>query len=85
MVDFSSSMSNDKFFPGPNSITVMIHGTKSSARLAAAEGLERLPAMIAMLVALANELEPFLALSADAFKDFDFWALYIYYSLHGKF
>ena len=56
------------FFPGPNNLLALVHGTRTTARLATLAGLARLPAMVVMLILLALGLEALLALSADAFQ-----------------
>jgi threonine/homoserine/homoserine lactone efflux protein len=56
------------FFPGPNNLLALVHGTRTTARHATLAGLARLPAMIVMLIVLALGLEALLAVSADAFQ-----------------
>ena len=56
------------FFPGPNNLLALVHGTRTTARHATLAGLARLPAMVVMLILLALGLEALLALSADAFQ-----------------
>lgn len=56
------------FFPGPNNLVALVHGTESTALRASLAGLARLPVMIVMLVLLAVGLEALLAASADAFQ-----------------
>jgi threonine/homoserine/homoserine lactone efflux protein len=56
------------FFPGPNNLLALVHGTRTTARHATLAGLARLPAMLVMLILLALGLEALLALSADAFQ-----------------
>ncbi|MFZ8884709.1 MAG: LysE family translocator [Litorivicinaceae bacterium] len=55
------------FFPGPNNLLALVHGTRTNARQATLAGLARLPAMVVMLVLLAVGLEALLAVSAQAF------------------
>lgn len=55
------------FFPGPNNLIALIHGTRTSILSASIAGLARLPVMVVMLVLLAVGLEALLALSPDAF------------------
>lgn len=55
------------FFPGPNNLLALVHGTRTSARLAICAGLARLPMMVLMLLLLGYGLEALLALSANAF------------------
>ena len=56
------------FFPGPNNLLALVHGTRTTARNATIAGLARLPVMVIMLVLLALGLEAILALSANAFQ-----------------
>jgi threonine/homoserine/homoserine lactone efflux protein len=56
------------FFPGPNNLLALVHGTRTTARHATLAGLARLPAMVVMLILLALGLEALLALSANAFQ-----------------
>ena len=56
------------FFPGPNNLLALVHGTRATARHATLAGLARLPVMVVMLVLLALGLEALLALSANAFQ-----------------
>jgi threonine/homoserine/homoserine lactone efflux protein len=56
------------FFPGPNNLLALVHGTRTTARHATLAGLARLPVMVIMLVLLALGLEALLALSANAFQ-----------------
>ena len=55
------------FFPGPNNLIALIHGTRTSLFAASVAGLARLPVMVVMLVLLAYGLEALLALSEHAF------------------
>ena len=55
------------FFPGPNNLLALVHGTRTTAQNATIAGLARLPVMVFMLVLLALGLEALLALSANAF------------------
>ena len=68
MVDFSTSLYWDEFFPGPNNLLALVHGTRTTARQATFAGLAKLPAMVVMLVLLGVGLEALLAVSALAFK-----------------
>ena len=56
------------FFPGPNNLLALVHGTRTTAQNATIAGLARLPVMVVMLVLLALGLEALLALSANAFQ-----------------
>lgn len=56
------------FFPGPNNLLALVHGTRTSARMAIVAGMARLPMMVLMLLLLGYGLEALLALSADAFQ-----------------
>ncbi len=56
------------FFPGPNNLLALVHGTRTTAQNATIAGLARLPVMVIMLVLLALGLEALLALSANAFQ-----------------
>ena len=56
------------FFPGPNNLLALVHGTRTTASHATLAGLARLPAMVVMLILLALGLEALLALSANAFQ-----------------
>jgi threonine/homoserine/homoserine lactone efflux protein len=56
------------FFPGPNNLLALVHGTRTTALHATLAGLARLPVMVVMLVLLALGLEALLALSANAFQ-----------------
>lgn len=56
------------FFPGPNNLLALVHGTRTTAQNATIAGLARLPVMVVMLVLLALGLEALLALSASAFQ-----------------
>lgn len=56
------------FFPGPNNLLALVHGTRTTAHHATLAGLARLPVMVVMLVLLALGLEALLALSANAFQ-----------------
>jgi threonine/homoserine/homoserine lactone efflux protein len=56
------------FFPGPNNLLALVHGTWTNARQATLAGLGRLPSMLVMLVMLAGGLEALLAVSTQAFQ-----------------
>jgi threonine/homoserine/homoserine lactone efflux protein len=56
------------FFPGPNNLVALVHGTETDAWRASLAGLARLPVMILMLMLLAVGLEVLLATSAAAFQ-----------------
>ena len=56
------------FFPGPNNLVALVHGTETDAWRASLAGLARLPVMILMLMLLAVGLEVLLATSAAAFR-----------------
>ena len=56
------------FFPGPNNLLALVHGTRTTAQNATIAGFARLPVMVVMLVLLALGLEALLALSANAFQ-----------------
>lgn len=56
------------FFPGPNNLIALIHGTQHGLKRALWAGLARLPVMGVMLGLLAIGLEMLLAASADAFQ-----------------
>ena len=68
VVDFSTSLHRNEFFPGPNNLVALVHGIRTNARRATVAGLARLPVMVVMLVLLAVGLEALLALSAGAFQ-----------------
>ena len=55
------------FFPGPNNLLALVHGTQTNGWQATLAGLARLPMMAFMLVLLAVGLEMLLAMSARAF------------------
>ncbi len=56
------------FFPGPNNLIALIHGTQHGLKRAVVAGFARLPVMVIMLGLLAIGLEMLLAASADAFQ-----------------
>jgi hypothetical protein len=56
------------FFPGPNNLLALVHGTRTNARQATLAGLARLPAMVVMLVLLAVGLEALLACERSSFS-----------------
>jgi threonine/homoserine/homoserine lactone efflux protein len=56
------------FFPGPNNLLALVHGTQTRAWDAIIAGLARLPMMVLMLGLLGFGLEMLLAMSADAFQ-----------------
>jgi len=56
------------FFPGPNNLLALVHGTQTRASWAIVAGLARLPMMMLMLIALGVGLEWLLASSAWAFQ-----------------
>jgi len=55
------------FFPGPNNLLALVHGTRVGITRSSLAGLARLPVMVVMLVLLAIGLEALLAMSEDAF------------------
>lgn len=55
------------FFPGPNNLIALVHGTRVGVVRSSIAGLARLPVMIVMLFLLAIGLEALLAMSEDAF------------------
>ncbi|QJD71895.1 LysE family translocator [Marinobacterium sp. LSUCC0821] len=55
------------FFPGPNNLIALIHGTRTTLLKSFIAGLARLPVMVVMLFLLAIGLEALLALSENAF------------------
>jgi len=55
------------FFPGPNNLIALVHGTQTSVRLSIIAGLARLPIMAVMLFLLAVGLEMLLAISEKSF------------------
>jgi threonine/homoserine/homoserine lactone efflux protein len=56
------------FFPGPNNLIALVHGTQAGLKRALIAGLARLPVMVMMLGFLAIGLEILLATSAAAFE-----------------
>jgi len=55
------------FFPGPNNLIALVHGTREGILRSSIAGLARLPVMVVMLILLAVGLEALLALSEQAF------------------
>jgi len=55
------------FFPGPNNLIALVHGTRVGITASSIAGLARLPVMVIMLVLLAIGLEALLAMSENAF------------------
>lgn len=55
------------FFPGPNNLIALVHGTREGILRSSLAGLARLPVMVVMLILLAVGLEALLALSEQAF------------------
>ena len=55
------------FFPGPNNLIALVHGTRVGITASSIAGLARLPVMVVMLVLLAIGLEALLAMSENAF------------------
>ncbi len=55
------------FFPGPNNLIALVHGTRVGITASSIAGLARLPVMVIMLVLLAVGLEALLAMSENAF------------------
>lgn len=55
------------FFPGPNNLIALVHGTRVGITASSIAGLARLPVMVVMLVLLAIGLEALLAVSENAF------------------
>ena len=56
------------FFPGPNNLVALVHGTRVGLTPAFIAGLARLPVMVVMLVLLIFGLEALLAASQNAFQ-----------------
>jgi len=55
------------FFPGPNNLIALVHGTREGILRSSIAGMARLPVMVVMLILLAVGLEALLALSENAF------------------
>lgn len=55
------------FFPGPNNLIALVHGTREGIARSSLAGLARLPVMVIMLILLAVGLEALLAMSENAF------------------
>lgn len=55
------------FFPGPNNLIALVHGTREGIVRSSIAGLARLPVMVLMLILLAIGLEALLAMSESAF------------------
>ena len=70
------------FFPGPNNLIALVHGTQTSVRLSIIAGLARLPIMAVMLFLLAVGLEMLLAISEKSFAALRFLGMLFFGSFN---